>query len=76
MTQQEIRRTRASKKVQDAIKYLYGTPIEKAILVASVNVLKVLRTGTKRGWLYPEEIAKLTKLTQEQPAVKKVGVGK
>ena len=76
MTQQEVKRARASKKLRDAIVYLYGTPIEKAALVASVNILKVLRVGSERGWLYPEEITKLAKLTQEQPAVKKVGVGK
>lgn len=74
MTQQEIRR--ASKKVQDAIKYLYGTPIEKAALVASVGILKVLCVGSKRGWLSPNEIKKLTKLTQERAAVKKAGAGK
>jgi hypothetical protein len=65
-----------AKKVRKAITYLYGTPIEKATLTASVAILKVLYVGTKRGWLYPEEIAKLVKLTQELPAVKKVGVGK
>lgn len=71
-----VGRAKVAKRIQHAIKYLYGTPIEKTALTASVAILKVLRTGTKRGWLYPEEIAKLTKLTQVQPAVKKVGVGK
>ncbi len=75
-TKQKIGRAKVAKRMQHAIKYLYGTPVEKAVLTASVTILKVLRTGTKRGWLYPEEIAKLVKLTQAQPAVKKVGVGK
>lgn len=66
----------AAKRLQHAVKYLNGTPTEKAALTASVAILKVLRVGTERGWLYPEEIAKLTKLTQVQPAAKKVGVGK
>ncbi len=75
-TKQKIGRAKVAKRLQHSIKYLFGTPIEKAALTASVAILKVLCVGTKRGWLYPEEIAKLTKLTQAQPAVKKVGVGK
>ena len=61
MTKKELRRTKAQ-TVCNAI-YLYGTPIGKKPLIASVSILKVLSLGTERGWLIPEEIAKLTKLT-------------
>lgn len=61
---------RYAKRVRRAITYLCGTPIDKESLVATISILKVLSVGTERGWLYPEEIAKLTKLTAKCPAKK------
>jgi hypothetical protein len=68
MTSKELKRAKArqvryAKKLRKAAIYLYGTPIGKKPLIAAVGILKVLSLGTKRGWLYPQEIATLTKLT-------------
>jgi hypothetical protein len=68
LTKNELRRTKArqaryAKKLRKAVSYLYGTPIGKKPLIAAVGILKVLSLGTKRGWLYPQEIATLAKLT-------------
>jgi len=75
MTKTESRRAKArqaryAKKLRKAVIYLYGTPIGKKPLIASVGILKVLSLGTKRGWLYPEEITKLVKLTACKPVRK------
>jgi len=80
MTKDELRRAKArqtgpkryyAKKLRNAITYLYGTPIDKKPLTASVGILKVLSLGTKRGWLYPEEINKLATLTASVKSVRK-----
>jgi hypothetical protein len=76
MTPKELKRAKArqaryAKKLHKAALYLYGTPINKMPLIAAVGILKVLSLGTKRGWLYPEEIAKLTKLTAGSKPVRK-----
>jgi hypothetical protein len=68
MTNKELKRAARSKsyyakKLRKAVIYLYGTPIGKKPLIAAVGILKVLSLGTKRGWLYPQEIATLAKLT-------------
>jgi hypothetical protein len=75
MTKDELRRAKArqaryAKKLHKAALYLNGTPIDKKPLIASVGILKVLSLGTKRGWLYPEEITKLVKLTACKPVRK------
>lgn len=59
-----------AKKLQKAIDYLYGTPIDKKSLTNAVNILKVLRAGAQRGWLYPEELARIAKLIERKPARK------
>jgi len=69
MTKNELKRAKArqaryAKKLRKAVVYLYGTPIGKKPLIAAVGILKVLSLGTKRGYLYPQEIATLVKLTR------------
>jgi hypothetical protein len=58
--------TRATKQMTNAIKYLYGTPIDKEPLMASLAILRLARAGARRGWLSLGEIKKLTKLTVEK----------
>lgn len=81
MTSKELKRVKArqegpkryyAKKVQNAINYLYGTPIDKKSLVDAVTILGILRRGTRRGWLYPEDLARLTVLRAANPAKKHV----
>jgi hypothetical protein len=64
-----VRRIHAG-RLQRAINYLYGTPIDKKSLELAVNLLKTLHTGVRRGWLYPEELAKIAKLIERKPARK------
>jgi len=76
MTKTESRRAKArqaryAKKLRKAVIYLYGTPIDKKPLTAAVGILKVLSLGTKRGWLYPEEIKKLATVTTSVKSVRK-----
>jgi hypothetical protein len=75
----ELKRAKArqayyAKKLRRAIIHLYGTPINKMPLIASVSILKVLSLGTERGWLYPQEITKLVKLTAGRKPVRKHAV--
>ncbi len=77
MTSKELKRAKAQQegpkryyaaKVQKAINYLPLTPIDKKSLTDAVTILGILRRGTRRGWLYPEDIARLVKLTQKSAA--------
>jgi len=78
MTKNELRSKRSKRyyasKLLRAINYLYGTPIGKKPLTMAVSILKVLYVGAKRGWLYPEEIAKLTKLVATNKSLRKHAV--
>ncbi len=77
MTKQKIGRAKIAKKMTNAIKYLDGTPIDRKPLVAAVAILKLARMGACRGWLCPEEIAKLAKLVKaDKPIRKHATVGK
>jgi len=79
MTSKELKRARARQegpkryyaaKLQRAISYLPATPIDKKSLTDAVTILGILRRGTRRGWLYPEDLARLTELRGAKPAKK------
>jgi len=81
MTSKELKRAKARQegpkryyaaKVQRAISYLYGTPISKKALTDAVTILGILRRGTRRGYLYPEDLARLAVLRAAKPAKKHV----
>lgn len=54
---------KAAKKLHDAGYYLYTSTVPESTLTPAMRILRICEQAARRGWMYPEEITKMAKLT-------------